>query len=200
MTLFCSQTSNTLELDAVIDGIAAFVKKQPLRFYKIIIGTDSQALSSSSLVTAITIWRVGNGAIHFWTRSEERKFATLRDRIWQEAISSITLAQEMRSRLQETLGDEFFFDCNAIHFWTRSEERKFATLRDRIWQEAISSITLAQEMRSRLQKTLGDEFFWDGNEIHVDIGENGPTKDLIDSITGMIRGYNFEPVIKPYPF
>ena len=149
MTLFCSQTSNTLELDAVIDGIAAFVKKQPLRFYKIIIGTDSQALSSSSLVTAITIWRVGNGAIHFWTRSEERKFATLRDRIWQEAISSITLAQEMRSRLQET---------------------------------------------------LGDEFFWDGNEIHVDIGENGPTKDLIDSITGMIRGYNFEPVIKPYSF
>ena len=149
MTLFCSQTSNTLELDAVIDGIAVFVKKQPLRFYKIIIGTDSQALSSSSLVTAITIWRVGNGAIHFWTRSEERKFATLRDRIWQEAISSITLAQEMRSRLQET---------------------------------------------------LGDEFFWDGNEIHVDIGENGPTKDLIDSITGMIRGYNFEPVIKPYSF
>ena len=146
---FYSEHRGAMPLDGVMDAIAAFVKKEPARFYKIIIGTDSEASSPSSLVTAITIWRVGNGA---------------------------------------------------IHFWTKSEERKFATLRDRIVQEAINSITLAQEMRSRLQRVLGDEFFWDGNEVHVDIGENGPTKDLIDSITGMIRGYNFEPVIKPYSF
>ena len=88
----------------------------------------------------------------------------------------------------------------AIHFWTKSEERKFGSLRERIWQEAINSITLAQEVRARLQKVLGDEFFWDGNEIHVDVGQNGPTKDLIDGVVGMIKGYNFEPVIKPYAF
>lgn len=147
--LFNSQSLGRLSLEQVISQIDAFVKKAPKRFYKIIIGTDSDASSSAVLVTAVTVWRVGNGAIHFWTKSEPKQFYSLRERIWQEAISSITLAQEVRSRLQEV---------------------------------------------------FGDEFFWDGNEIHVDVGENGPTKDLIDSVVGMIRGYNFQPVIKPYAF
>ncbi len=147
--IFHSQSHGKLTLNEVVEEIVAFVKKEPARFYKIIIGTDSEASSPVSLVTAVTVWRVGNGAIHFWTKSKERRFATLRDRVFQEAISSITLAQEFRSRLKHA---------------------------------------------------LGDEFFWDGNEIHVDIGENGPTKELIDSVVGMIRGYNFLPVIKPDAF
>lgn len=133
----------------VVDEVAGFVKKEPKWFYKVIIGTDSDASESSVLVTAVTVWRVGNGAIHFWIKSEPRHFHSLRERIWQEAINSITLAQEVRSRLQDV---------------------------------------------------LGDEFFWDGNEIHVDIGTNGPTRDLIDSVVGMIKGYNFQPVIKPDAF
>lgn len=147
--IFHSQTLGKIKIERVIEEIACFVRFQPERFYKIIVGTDSEASSPVSLVTAVTIWRVGNGAIHFWTLSEERKFVTLRDRIWAEAINSITLAQEMRTRLQQT---------------------------------------------------LGDEFFWDGNEIHVDVGQNGPTRDLIDGVVGMIKGYNFQPVIKPFAF
>jgi len=73
-------------------------------------------------------------------------------------------------------------------------------MRDRIWDEAISSIMLAQEFRSRLGDVLGDGSFWEGNEIHVDIGPNGPTKELIDGVVGMIKGYHFTPVIKPYSF
>lgn len=147
--IFHGQTLGQMIFSEMIEEVVKFIKKEPSRFYKIIIGTDSEASSPVSLVTAVTIWRVGNGA---------------------------------------------------IHFWTKSEEKKFATLRDRIWQEAINSITLAQEVRSRLQVVLGDEFFWDGNEVHVDVGENGPTKELIDGVVGMIRGYNFQPVIKPYAF
>lgn len=147
--VFYSQSLGRIQLEGVISEIVKFVKKEPKRFYKIIIGSDSEASSPVSLITAVTIWRVGNGA---------------------------------------------------IHFWTKSEEKKFATIRDRVFQEAINSITMAQEIRSRLQVVLGDEFFWDGNEVHVDIGENGPTRDVIDSVVGMIRGYNFEPVIKPYAF
>lgn len=146
---FHSPTSGLLTIDEALLEIVKFVRLQPERFYKIIVGTDSEASSPVGLVTAITIWRVGNGAIHFWTKSEERAFHSLRDRITQEAINSIMLAQELRSRLQHT---------------------------------------------------LGDEFFWEGNEIHVDIGEKGPTRELIDMIKGMIKGYNFEPVIKPYSF
>lgn len=146
---FSSETHGALTLERVVEETLAFVRREPERFYRIIIGTDSRASDEASLVTALTVWRVGNGA---------------------------------------------------IHFWTRTEIKKFGSLRDRIWAEAIRSITLAQEMRGRLQAALGDEFFWEGNEIHVDIGENGPTRDLIDSVSGMIRGYNFTPVIKPYSF
>jgi predicted RNase H-related nuclease YkuK (DUF458 family) len=146
---FFTEAGECRSFEAVMEDILRFVTAEPSRFYKIIIGTDSEASRVASLVTAVTVWRVGNGAIHFWTKSDPRRFGALRERIWQEAISSITLAQEFRTRLKET---------------------------------------------------LGDQFFWDGNEIHVDIGKNGPTKDLIESVTGMIRGYDFTPVIKPYAF
>lgn len=146
---FHSQTFGILSPEEVVGEIVLFIQKEPEHFYKIIVGTDSQASSPAALVSAVTIWRVGNGA---------------------------------------------------IHFWTKSEARNFYSLRERLTQEAINSITLAQEIRGRLQKSLGDEFFWDGNEIHVDIGENGPSKELIDTIKGMIKGYDFKPVIKPYSF
>lgn len=147
--IFHSPTQGDLTLEEVLASIVKFVRDQRERSYKVIVGTDSETSNPVSLVTAITVWRVGNGA---------------------------------------------------IHFWTKSEEKNFHSLRDRLTQEAINSITLAQEVRSRLQVLLGDEFFWDGNEIHVDIGTQGPSKELIDTIKGMIKGYNFEPVIKPFAF
>lgn len=146
---FHTETRGILDVQDVLREIEGFVKSQPKRFYKIVIGTDSRASDPSCLITAVTVWRVGNGAIHFWVKSAERKFPSMRERIWQEALNSILLAQEFRA-------------C--------------------------------------LQNTLGDEFFWDGNEIHVDIGREGPTRELIEGVTGMIKGYNFTPVIKPFAF
>jgi uncharacterized protein len=89
----------------------------------------------------------------------------------------------------------------AIYFWTKNEpERPHHTIRDRIWAEAMQSITLGQEFRSLLKNELSNDFFWDGNEIHVDIGKNGLTKDFIMAITGLVKAYEFVPVIKPYSF
>ena len=34
-------------------------------------------------------------------------------------------------------------------------------------------------------------------EIHVDIGENGETKSMMQEVLGMIRAYNFEARTKP---
>lgn len=146
---FYSTTLGKISTERMIEEIGVFAKKDPHRYYKIIVGTDSEAIAYSSLVTAVTIWRVGNGA---------------------------------------------------IHFWTKSPEKRFGSMQDRIWQEAIASITLAQELRDRLNTALGHDFFWDGNEIHVDIGEKGPTQKLIDGIVGMIKGHDLTPVIKPYAF
>lgn len=145
---FFNILGNSLDLEEVVLNIKNFVKLLPERKYKIIVGTDSAAKDEVNFITAITVWRIGNGAIHFWTRSEKTKCGSLRDRIYRETIHSITLAQELRGRLREKLGDEFFWD----------------------------------------------------DQIHIDVGENGPTRDFIDSVVEMVRGYGFEAVIKPFSF
>ncbi len=91
------------------------------------------------------------------------------------------------------------------YFWRRMEMPKFHTLRDRIIQEVLLSLEVAKEILSELKKhsqfsdnsskeapTLGWDF-----EIHVDIGENGPTKSMTQEVIGMIRAYNFEAKTKP---
>jgi uncharacterized protein len=146
--VFFNYVGQSLQLGEVMEAVSGFVKIQPNRRYKVIVGTDSLAADESTFVTAITVWRVGNGGIHFWTRSEKEKCFGLRDRINREVIQSITLAQEVRGHLKEKLGDEFFWD----------------------------------------------------DQIHIDVGRNGPTRDLVDSMVGMVRGYGFEAVIKPESF
>ena len=83
------------------------------------------------------------------------------------------------------------------YFWTRTRERRAPSLRFQIWREAWLSFELAQavirglEAHSLLQVNL---------EIHVDIGENGPTKDLIDEVVGMIIGNGMAVRIKPHAY
>lgn len=87
------------------------------------------------------------------------------------------------------------------YFWTKSEEIHCPTLQDRIYKETIYSITFMQELKSRLKDRLGDDCFWDNKiSVHIDVGKRGPTRDLIDTVVGMVRGYGFEAVIKPEAF
>jgi len=88
------------------------------------------------------------------------------------------------------------------YFWRRIELPKFHTLRDRIIQEVLLSLEVAKEVLIVLKNepqfsaeggpTLGWDF-----EIHVDIGENGATKSMMQEVIGMIRAYNFEARTKP---
>ncbi len=89
----------------------------------------------------------------------------------------------------------------ARYFWRRVTLPKFYTLRDRIIQEVLLSLEAAREILTALKK---QSQFSDGNvvpgwdfEIHVDIGENGETKLMIQEVIGMIRAYNFEARTKP---
>jgi predicted RNase H-related nuclease YkuK (DUF458 family) len=87
------------------------------------------------------------------------------------------------------------------YFWTRSERIFCPTLRDRIYKETMQSITFTQELKSRLKDKIGEESFWDNKiSVHIDVGPQGPTKDLIESVVGMVKGYGFEAIIKPYSF
>lgn len=82
----------------------------------------------------------------------------------------------------------------AIYFWQRRIEKQTYVLRQRIYQEASLSLALADKF---LQATQGDGITRFDVEIHVDIGEYGETKTMINEVVGMVRGSGFRVQIKP---
>lgn len=81
------------------------------------------------------------------------------------------------------------------YFWRRIEgSEKYHTLRDRITREVLMSLEIAKDFLSEFKKHDAPKFDF---EIHVDVGENGATKTLIQELVGMIRANNFEVRTKP---
>lgn len=83
----------------------------------------------------------------------------------------------------------------ATYFYKTHISKEYYELRSRIFKEAQLSIDTA----NLVLKMLANEDFQKilRIEIHVDIGEKGPTKELIKSITGFISGSGFDVKIKP---
>jgi uncharacterized protein len=87
----------------------------------------------------------------------------------------------------------------ARYFWIRKREKTMPSLRQRIYHEALLSLALAE----RLSREVGEKingYLSDGTcqlEIHVDIGQFGPTRDMIKEIVGMILGSGYVVKIKP---
>ncbi|MBI2592866.1 MAG: ribonuclease H-like YkuK family protein [Candidatus Colwellbacteria bacterium] len=80
------------------------------------------------------------------------------------------------------------------YFWRRAELGNFHTLRDRILQEVMFSLDVTKEILVALKEASAPNFDF---EIHVDIGENGETKVMIQELTAMIRANSFEVKTKP---
>lgn len=140
----------SFDFDGLAEELVAYIHEKPHARYHIVIGSDSRAEREVCFVTAVGIHRVGNGGRYFWSRSVPEKCTALQDRIYKETMRSIALTQELRSRLKDMLGEEFFWD---------------------------NKIT-----------------------VHLDVGQNGPTRELIDTVVGMVKGYGFEAAIKPESF
>lgn len=83
------------------------------------------------------------------------------------------------------------------YFWRRVKDngQRFYTLRDRLIHEVVVSLDMGKFILSSLKskKTGGN---W-GFEIHADVGEGGPSQNVIQEVVGMIRANNFEPKTKP---
>lgn len=98
------------------------------------------------------------------------------------------------------------------YFWLRSCDKSNLDLRSRIYKEATMSLALAQALleqeleNNHIPIVVGQSIkeavenlviVSNDLEIHVDIGNNGPTRVMIREITGMIRGSGFKVRIKP---
>lgn len=87
------------------------------------------------------------------------------------------------------------------YFWRHAViDRKFHTLRDRIIQEVLFSLDAAKEILEKLNAetaaVTGSKPNWDF-EIHVDVGENGASRTMIQELVAMVRANNFEAKTKP---
>lgn len=98
--LFTSPTLGKLNSAGVVGSIANFIDEDPQKFYRVVIGSDSQARLINShaeidFVTAIIVHREGTGARYFWRKEKLIKSAALREKIYTETQMSLATAQEI---------------------------------------------------------------------------------------------------------
>jgi len=151
-----SPTFGRLDWDATLKKIVWFLGRDVSASYEIIIGTDSQGQNGDvDFVSAIIVHKKGRGGIYFWGKHEVKHLNSLKQRIWQEAFTSLNLAQNFV--------DDF-----------------------------VKMGILNKDSDMPLEETEGLNL-----EIHVDIGPNGETRELIADIVGMIRANGFRVATKP---
>lgn len=105
---FNNPSCGILSVDAVISEVSKFVKNDPGSFYRLVIGTDSQAKcvdgkNHIDYVTAIVVHRQGKGARYFWMREKVEKVPVLRDKIYTETSISLSVAQELVPLLRKAV-------------------------------------------------------------------------------------------------
>jgi uncharacterized protein len=142
---FNSQTYGQLNFEQTIQKVLGYLCVEPGMEYDLIIGTDSFLYGNkeAEFVSAIVVHRKRNGGIYFWTKRHETNMRDLRQRIFQEALMSLRLAEQIIEKLKEMNVADFKLS------------------------------------------------------IHVDVGPNGETKKMMNEIVGMIKGSGFEVKTKP---
>lgn len=105
---------------------------------------------------------------------------------------------------QSTRDEVLFVTAIVIHrlgkgarfFYQKQHHRPMKSLRQRIFFETSLSLNVASRLAARLART-GVAHGIENVEIHLDIGANGKTSDLIREIVGMVTGSGFDAKIKP---
>lgn len=81
------------------------------------------------------------------------------------------------------------------YFYTLISEKGGLDPRVRVINETLKSIILAQTFLPYLDLVLPKSFY--DLEIHIDAGENGPTKEVINQAIGIVKGVGFKAQVKP---
>jgi hypothetical protein len=81
-----------------------------------------------------------------------------------------------------------------IYFWKRQVIDRKVSLKERIYQEATMSLQTSENFINFFKVNGISKY---DIQIHVDIGHNGETRDMINEVVGMIRGSGYDVKIKP---
>lgn len=153
--VFTSPTYGRLDWEQTLAKMLWFMGMDTKASYEVIIGTDSEAQNGDAdFVSAVIVHKKGRGGIYFWSRQKIEKLYSMKQRVWQEAILSLNLAEKL--------------------------------VRD------LGSLGMFQNLKLALGGPNELNL-----EIHVDIGPNGETRVMISEIVGMIRANGFKVATKP---
>ncbi len=97
----------------------------------------------------------------------------------------------------------FFVTAVVIHriglggryFWSKEKRVQKMFLRDRIYTETLLSLSLAENLIPLIRKAVPDGLY--DLEIHIDVGPNGATRDMIKEVVGMVSGNGYVAKTKP---
>ena len=127
----------------LIKEIENFILTDKKYSYRILVGTDSEHFNHHvDFVSVIVIHRVGYGARYFWRRQMVNSKFSLNERLWQEALLSLNISQEL--------------------------------------------------LKILTTKNLDFRF-----EVHLDLGNIGKSSSSVKEIINLVRGYGLEVKIKP---
>ncbi len=84
------------------------------------------------------------------------------------------------------------------YFWARTKQEKaYFHLQERIHREVTISLEVSQMILEELKQDLCSKNINYDFQIHIDVGENGPTQKIIKEVVRMVKGNGFKASIKP---
>lgn len=83
----------------------------------------------------------------------------------------------------------------ARYFWQREKVREAFVLRDKIYAETMRSLQTAGILVPSLRNAVSSSKY--ELEIHIDVGDRGPTRDMIKEVVGMVVGSGYVAKTKP---
>jgi predicted RNase H-related nuclease YkuK (DUF458 family) len=86
------------------------------------------------------------------------------------------------------------------YFWRKEKVAEIASLRDKIYTETWLSIQTAEKLVPLLKREINGETNRYRLEIHIDVGPNGPTREMIKEVVGMVNGNGYYAKTKPASF
>ena len=115
----------------------------------------------------------------------------------------LVIGTDSQTRGSNGLSEIFFVTAVVLHrvglggryFWSRDKRLGKMFLRDRIYTETLLSLSLAQTLVPLIRKAVPDELY--ELEIHIDVGPNGATRDMIKEVVGMVSGMGLIAKTKP---
>lgn len=81
------------------------------------------------------------------------------------------------------------------YFWSKKKILNVHSLKEKLYRETIASLESAHKLMGILKEDLNGHY--QALEIHIDVGERGPSREMIKELVGMVNGNGFKAKTKP---